>query len=212
MPQARLAISLPEDFWIYQVSTAYATTDFQVVTALAGEDAGIALLSITTDELLPILTDIENQQDVTAIDLLWKQEHTGLVQVETTSPPLLLPLWQVGIPIEMPFTIRDGTANWELTTSSERLSELGAYLDEAEIQYDLEYTTEIGTRDSERLLTERQQEVLVAALDAGYYAVPREATLTEVAHQLDISKATCSDILHRAENSVLTWFAEEKLR
>lgn len=212
MPQAELAVSLPEDVWIDSVSTAYPTTDFEVVTALAGEDAGIALLRITTDDLVPILAAVEEREDVTNTDLIWKQDSTGLVQVATTSPPLLLPLWRAGIPVEMPFTIRDGTATWELTTSSERLSELGSHLDEAGIPYEVEYTTEIGTGAADRLLTDRQQEVLLTALDAGYYAVPREATLTEVAQQLDVSKATCSDILHRAESGVLTWFAEEQCR
>ncbi|WP_336134735.1 helix-turn-helix domain-containing protein [Natronomonas amylolytica] len=209
MPQARLSISLPEDIWMHGVSTTYAETEFQVLTALMGENAGIALLSITTDDLLSITTDIERQPDVTAIDLLWKQARTGLVQVGTTSPPLLLPLWEAGIPIEMPFTIRDGTATWELTTTAERLSALGTYLERADIGYELEHTAEIGTPNADRLLTERQREVLLAALDAGYYAVPREVTLTELAERLDISKATCSDILHRAEHSVLSWFAEE---
>jgi len=210
MPQAKLTITLPEDIWITDVSTTYSTTDFEIVTALAGETTGIALLNITTDDLFPILSVIEDQADVTAIDLLWKQDHTGLVQVSTSNPPLLLPLWKAGIPIKMPFTIQNGTATWELTTSSERLSDLGDYFAEADIGYELEYATEIGTPNADRLLTDRQQEVFLSALDAGYYAVPREATLTDVGHELGVSKATCSDILHRVEHSVLTWFAEEQ--
>lgn len=33
-------------------------------------------------------------------------------------------------------------------------------------------------------------------------------TLTEVAAVLDVSKATCSDVLHRAEGKIARWFAE----
>lgn len=211
MPQARLAISLPEDIWIGAVSTNYPDTDFEVVTALAGEDAGIALLSLTTADLLSIVSDVQEQADVLSVDLLWKREQTGLVQVETSRSPLLVPLWEAGVPVEMPFTIRDGTATWQLTTTSHRLSELGSYLDAADIDYELEYSAGIGASDADRLLTARQQEVLNAALEAGYYAVPREATLTDVADRLAISKATCSEILHRVEHSVLTWFAERHL-
>lgn len=192
------------------MSTAHADTKFEVVTALAGERAGIALVSVTTDDPIRILTDIEGRPDVVSTDLLWTQDTTVLLQIETTDPPLLLPLWRTGIPVELPFTIRDGEATWELTTSASRFSELGSVLEEAGIEYELEHVVGIGETEADRLLTDRQREVVTAAIDEGYYAVPREATLTEVAERLGVSKATCSDVLHRAESSIVTWFAEEQ--
>lgn len=99
----------------------------------------------------------------------------------------------------MPFTVRDGRAKWELTTSSDRLSELGEHLDEAGIEYDIESVVEIGSSEAERLLTPRQREVLAVVIEEGYYAVPRDATLTDVAETLGVSKSTCSDILQLRE-------------
>lgn len=209
MPRAELSISLPTDVWLRDVSTAHPATEFEVVTALAGERAGIALLSVASDYLVSILTDVEGRRDVTGVELIWKRDSTGLLQVETESAPLLLPLWRAGIPIEMPFSVRDGTATWELTTSSDRLSELGSLLEETDIGYDLEYVAEIGASEVDRLLTDRQREVLLAAFEAGYYAVPRESTLTEVAEELDVSKATASDVVHRAESALVSWFLRE---
>jgi hypothetical protein len=52
-------------------------------------------------------------------------------------------------------------------------------------------------------LTERQQEVLRAAFDAGYYEWPRECTGEEVAAELDISSATFSEHIHAAERNLL---------
>jgi predicted DNA binding protein len=210
MPRAQLSISLPSDVWIRELSTSNDATTFEVVTALAGEDAGIALLRIESADLLDILADVRGQPDVVDADLLWKRERTALVQVETSSPPLLFPLWQAGVPVELPFTVVAGRATWELTTSSERLSDLGEHLDEAGIEYDIESVVEIGSSEADRLLTPRQREVLTIAIDEGYYAVPREATLTDVAETLGVTKSTCSDILHRCENSIITWFAAEQ--
>jgi len=209
MPRAELSISLPTEVWLHDISTANPTTEFEVVTALTGEQAGIALLRVASDDLLSILSDVEDRRDTAGVELLWKRESTGLLQVETESASLLLPLWQAGIPIEMPFSVRNGTATWELTTSSGRLSELGSLLEERDIGFDLEYVAEIGTAEIERLLTPRQREVLLAAFEAGYYAVPRESTLTAVAHELGVSKATCSDVLHRAESALVSWHLEE---
>lgn len=52
-------------------------------------------------------------------------------------------------------------------------------------------------------LTERQREVVAAAVDLGYYDVPREATLAEVADELDIAGSTVSTHLRKAEAAVV---------
>jgi len=53
-------------------------------------------------------------------------------------------------------------------------------------------------------LTERQQEVLRTAYDAGYYDWPRECTGAEVARGLGIRSSTFSEIIHAAERNLLT--------
>lgn len=211
MPAARLSIAVPANVWMHAVSTAHPETTFRVLTALAGERSGIALVRLETDDPLPVLTDLDGRDDVVDLDLLWKQDDEALVQVETADQTLLVPLWQAGVPVEMPFTVVDGVATWELTTSAVRFSALGEYLDAAGVDYDVEYVRGIGEDPAADVLTDRQREVLLAALDRGYYDTPRESTLTEVAEALGVSKATCSDVLHRAEGRLVAWFAAEHL-
>lgn len=209
MPRAKLSISIPDTTWINDVSQSHPQTTFEVVSALAGERTGIALIELQTADPLPVITDMADRADIVDFDLLWKGESSALLHVETTSPSILQPVLQSGIPIEMPFAVRNGEATWTVTAASSRFSEFGRLLDELGIEYTLEYVHEIGHTRADDILTDRQREVLLAALELGYYATPREATLTDVASDLDISKATCSEILHRAEGSVIRWFADE---
>lgn len=211
MPRARLSLSIPEGVWIHDVSTRHPQVTFEVVAALAGDEAAIGLVELRGTDPLPVMTDVERRSDVVEVDLLWSRETEALLQVETESQPLLVPAWRAGVPIEMPFTVRNGEATWTLTTSSARFSAFGEYLDESGIAYDVEYVHDVGRDEADRVMTDRQREVLLAAIEQGYYATPREATLTEVAEALDIAKATCSDVLHRAEGSLVTWFADEHL-
>ncbi|WP_436903087.1 helix-turn-helix domain-containing protein [Halovenus halobia] len=60
--------------------------------------------------------------------------------------------------------------------------------------------------DAESLLTERQREVLDAAVREGYLAVPRECTLAELAATLDVDKSTASTILRRGQARLVEWF------
>ena len=54
------------------------------------------------------------------------------------------------------------------------------------------------------LLTERQREVLDAAIDLGYYSVPRQVTSTEVAEAVGCATSTASEHLRKIEGRVLS--------
>ncbi|MFB6075185.1 MAG: bacterio-opsin activator domain-containing protein [Haloarculaceae archaeon] len=70
-------------------------------------------------------------------------------------------------------------------------------------------TTRELSRELERRLSPRQQEVLEAAFDAGYYERPREASGEELADGLGISSATFSQHIRAAERSVLSLLYED---
>ena len=52
-------------------------------------------------------------------------------------------------------------------------------------------------------LTTRQLRALHVAAECGYYAVPREGSLADVATELDCTESTASDLLRRAEHKVV---------
>lgn len=52
-------------------------------------------------------------------------------------------------------------------------------------------------------LTDRQREVLRAAFEAGYFAVPRQTTLESLATELDISDQALSAIIRRGQANLL---------
>ena len=59
--------------------------------------------------------------------------------------------------------------------------------------------------ESERLLsllTDRQQEILMVALDLGYYSEPREATHKDIADELDLSDGTVGEHLRKIEQRI----------
>jgi len=53
------------------------------------------------------------------------------------------------------------------------------------------------------MLTERQQETLQAAIEAGYYNVPREATHEDIAERLGRSDGTVGEHLRKIEAKVM---------
>lgn len=211
MPHAKLEIDLPDHTWIGDLSTTHPEVVFQVVTSTPGEETGIGLVRLVATDPLPIITDIQARDDVEDLELLWKHDDEALLQIQTANPLPLLPVWRAGVPLKMPFDIQDGAATWEVTTSTSRLSSLRDHLDDLSIGFSIEYVREIDASQADQLLTNRQQEVLMAAVKAGYYRSPRESTLGDVAETLGVANATCSDVLHRAEGHIVHWFVEEHM-
>ncbi|WP_435064191.1 helix-turn-helix domain-containing protein [Halobaculum sp. EA56] len=58
--------------------------------------------------------------------------------------------------------------------------------------------------ESDVRLTDRQREVVAAALDRGYFEWPREITSEELAEEMDISRTTMLEHLRKAESKLLS--------
>ncbi|MFC7199003.1 helix-turn-helix domain-containing protein [Halospeciosus flavus] len=84
-----------------------------------------------------------------------------------------------------------------LSTFNDRCREVGIDLDVTSLyQPDPDGTSAHG-------LTESQRDTLVAALDSGYYDIPRSTTTVELAETLDISDQSLSERLRRAHAALV---------
>lgn len=54
------------------------------------------------------------------------------------------------------------------------------------------------------LLTDRQRELLELAIDAGYYEIPRRATLDDLAERAGVSAGTVGEHLRKIESKIIT--------
>jgi len=207
MPQAKLRLTIPEDVWVGEVTRNFPNATIRILAALSDEEAGVGLAEISAEDPRAVVRAMDDKEDVTGIETLKYSDGEVLVQFETTMPLLLLPARDSGVPLEMPFEIRDGTAVWEVTAPSDRLSELGAQLDAFGISFTVDYVQQC--LDKEQLVTDRQRRTVLQAIEEGYYDTPRTCSLTELADSLDIAKSTASETLHRAEEKIIKHYADQ---
>ena len=207
MPRAELTLTIPEEVWVGELSRAFPAAEFRILAAVPGKDSGVGLTEITADDLVAILGEMDDTDAVTDLEILQQWEDTALVQFETSDPLLLFPVQGSGIPLEMPFTLSDGEARWEITAPQERLSALGQQLEEFGIPFRVERVSQHV--ETEQLLTQSQLELIQAAVENGYYDTPRDCSLTDLAEAVGIAKSTCSETLHRAEEKIVKEFVEE---
>lgn len=116
----------------------------------------------------------------TALD---HEDLVGMCDPEVVDRGLLLSL------VGSQETIRDVLRNFEAAGVVPDLHRLGDYE---------------GGEQTLETLTDRQLEVMQTAYDLGFYDVPREATIDDVATEIGLDGATVSEHLQRAERNVLT--------
>lgn len=207
MPQARLHVTLPDQVWVGDISARYPDVRFRVLAALPSEDeTGVGLLELDGPDLPTVVGEIERDEGVSSLDLLDSTPNSALLQFTTSQPLLLLSMRDAGIPLELPIVIQGGTATVDVTAPHEQLSALKTQFEMLGVDFDVAYLYE--TTSTERLLTERQEEIVAAAIEEGYYDTPRTSTLTELADELGIAKSTLSETLHRAEGRIVKQFGD----
>ncbi|WP_338016482.1 helix-turn-helix domain-containing protein [Natrialba swarupiae] len=104
-------------------------------------------------------------------------------------------------PLEFPIAVENGRYELDFTGTRAEFDRFQAILDATEYPYELQSLVESGTLAA--LFTDRQRELLGTALREGYFDVPRNCTLAELATNLGIDKSTASGILRRGERRIL---------
>ena len=206
--RATLRLTVPEAIWIGELSRRFPAARIRILAALSDESTGVGLAEIQAEDPRAMADAMAAYDEVPELEVLRADADAALVQFETTLPLLLFAARDSGVPLEMPFDIVDGEARWTLTAPRERLSELCGQLDEFGITYVVERVG--GEEAAEPLLTDRQERLLEAAAERGYYATPRRCSLTELADAQGYAKSTVSEVLHRAEGAVIEQYLAER--
>lgn len=103
--------------------------------------------------------------------------------------------------------IHDGREYWTVVIDQdreqirERLDEVRERMDaDIEIQHIVSDNRETGGVLQQSVLSQRQRDVFELARERGYYNWPRDVNATELAEELDVSKATVLEHLRKAES------------
>lgn len=207
MPTAKLAVTLPADVWIADLSTRFPNATFRVLAALPDEDTGVGLVEIVDVDVGDVLAQLDETEGVRVFETLYRGDNRALVQFETDDPLLLLSIRNSRAPFEPPVTIVDGVADLEITAPRDRLSSLADQFRALGLEFDVRSVR--TSIDSESVVSDGQRQLIETAVEAGYYDTPRRCTLTELADQLDIAKSTASERLHRAEGAIIRAFVAD---
>lgn len=204
MIKARFSIELPAETWIAEVSRAFPSTGFRLLTGIAVGDGAIELGEVVGDDVEAVTDAIADHPDVVDYEELYVEDDRALAQYRTTEQSLYGFLRGSTLPPEFPVVVENGWFEVEVTATRDQIQEFRSMLEGSDWPH--EVLAVVGSTDPERLLTARQRDLLDVAVREGYFEVPRECTLADVAAAADVDKSTASGILRRGEARLVKWF------
>lgn len=178
----------------------------------------LCFLAVAGADPAPVAEALATADGVADPEVVEEHEDGGLVRLRLTGDDPLSPLVDHGGTVTaMRFDGEGGRLVVEAAPGG--ASEVLDAVDDA-----LPGTTLVSKRERERdadtaggfrsevreRLTDRQDEVLLAAFLGGYYDWPRRSTAEEVAESLDIASATLHNHLRKAERTLLSAFYDDR--
>jgi predicted DNA binding protein len=204
MISARFRIELPPSLWVAELSREFPQTTFRLLSGYRTGDRALELGEAVGPSATAAAEAIRDHPAIVRYERLESESGRSLSKYETTQTDLYEFVEMAGLTIEFPVDVERGWYRFDLTGTRAELDELQTVLDGSPFSYELDSL--VTRTDPESLLTDRQREVLDAAVREGYLAVPRECTLAELAATLDIDKSTASTVLRRGQARLTEWF------
>lgn len=166
------------------------------------------------------LSVIREHEEVQGFELLAKQGPTARARVAMGTTDVMGTVRANDGYLTGPFENAGGSERWTIGFDDEASAETAlARLDDQPDEYELRDRTtldpatalenlradSVGTTvlEGSRRLTATERETIRRAVETGYYDVPRETTLGDLADAFDVSDAAVSKTLRRAERKLL---------
>lgn len=199
---ARLKIAFPEKIWINTIFKEFKDITMKIEYFLPYDlenligNSVVEIQHYKIDEILNIIKSHESVKDMSVLE---REENKIVLNVKTQDPYLLYGVIKFGVLIDFPVRVKEGNAYWKLISTRSGIDELLSYFEKRDIDFEL---LRIGNspydlKEKEGALSLDESKILQIAIDSGFFEIPREISLEELANKLGKSKSALSVMLRK---------------
>jgi len=147
--------------------------------------------------------EIAGFPDIVKAESLAEVGEGSIYRITYRNPPIIYLYRKLRLPLHFPFRIQGGFIHWEVAARRSELDTIIRYARQVDPEFQLTSIRRRPLRTHLPVLTDAQQQLLTQAMAAGYFAVPRAITLTNLAHQIGRSKSSVSEAIAIIERKLL---------
>lgn len=200
----KVRLKTKPDGSLLDFSTEAPDKEFRILSSWPVDGGLVSVIELDRETFEAGDINFEDVSEIRSQEVVHADEQTVLVQVIGPEPAPYRAGRESGHVPRFPLIVRDGWVIGETTTTPQRIAGLREELDSTDIEYEI--VSVMQWTDQTELLTDRQRQFVIEAIEQGYYDSPRQCSLTALAERFEISKQTASGILHRAEGRIIKEF------
>jgi hypothetical protein len=201
---ATLRIHIPKNLWTGLFSRAHPSLRLEALNRTdVSSDVAVSDYWIGGGPPGIWAAEISGYPDVTHVESLAEVADGCIYRVTYGNPPIVYLYRRLHLPLQFPLRIQSGIITWEVVARRADFDEVLRYIKRRRLDVTIVSVRRRPLRSHLPALTQGQQQLLSDAMAAGYFAVPRGITLTDLAKQLGRSKSAVSESLAHIEKKLL---------
>jgi HTH DNA binding domain len=201
---ATLRVRTPKDIWTGQFSARHPAVRMEVLNRTdLSKDSSVSDYWISGQPPGVWTAEIASYPDVDQVEGLAEVGDGCLYRITYRNPPVIYQYRRLGLPLQFPLKIHGGAMTWEVIGRRADCEEVLRFARRRDPNLQVLSVRRRGLRTHLPFLTQAQQQLLSDAMGAGYFAVPRGVTLTDLAARLGRSKSALSEALAVIERKLL---------
>lgn len=204
--QVKLEFELPADKCIARLSRQHPDVVFKNMSMLpVPREMGNTLIEVNGTRARALLDDLDGDPNVESFKIVLESPDQVLVNMRVADPVVLKLISAHHLLIDFPLVFENGKGS--MTLIGER-KDVDALLDEMARRGIPVTLKSIGGSKPSEILTEKQKEVLVKAIKAGFFEVPRRVSLSSLASEFDVSPTALSEMMRRLSKKLAEHYIE----
>ena len=201
---AALRVRIPSSVWTGPFSLAHPEIRLEVLNrSEVTPDVSVSDYWIDGAPAGRWAQEILEFDEVLKVDSLAEVAGGCVYRITYQNPPVVYLYRRLALPIHLPLRIQAGSLEWEVVARRSEFEEVMSYTRSIDPELTVVSIRRAPLRSHLPMLTESQQGLLAQAMAAGYFAVPRDITLTELARRLRRSKSSVSEGIALIEKKLL---------
>ncbi|MCI4366322.1 MAG: helix-turn-helix domain-containing protein [Thermoplasmata archaeon] len=201
---ATLRVRIPRHIWTGPFSSAHPGIRLEALNR-SGLTPGLSVSDYWISGSPPGVwaREILTFPDVAKVDSLAEVGEGSLYRITYRNPPIIAVYRRLQLPMQFPLRIQAGYLRWEIVARYVQFQEVMKHMRSVDPEFSIVSIRRRPLRSHLPMLTDAQQQLLQQAMAAGYFAVPRGITLTDLAKKLDRSKSGISESIALIEKKLV---------